>query len=114
MDSKLGADKGLTGQVVKIEGLVSYQEGSVVSKTIVDKKVGTVTLFAFDKGQGLSEHTAPYDAIVQLIDGEAEITVSGKAQRVSKGEMIILPANEPHALVAVERFKMLLIMIRSA
>ena len=114
MDSKLNSDKGLTGQVVNVEGLVSYQEGSVVSKTIVDKKVGTVTLFAFDKGQGLSEHTAPYDAIVQLIDGKAEITVSGKAQRVSKGEMLILPANEPHALVAVERFKMLLIMIRSA
>jgi quercetin dioxygenase-like cupin family protein len=114
MDSKLGADKGLTGQVVNVEGLVSYQKDSVVSKTIVDKKVGTVTLFAFDKGQGLSEHTAPYDAIVQLIDGKAEITVSGKAQRVLKGEMIILPANEPHALVAVERFKMLLIMIRSA
>lgn len=113
MESKL-SDKGLAGQVVNVEGLVSYQEGSVVSKTIVDKKVGTVTLFAFDKGQGLSEHTAPYDAIVQLIDGEAEITVSGKAQRVSKGEMFILPANEPHALVAVERFKMLLIMIRSA
>jgi len=116
MESKLAltADKGFTGQVLNIEELVSYQEGSVVSKTLVNKKVGTVTLFAFDKGQGLSEHTAPYDAMVQVVDGETEITVSGKAQRVSKGEMLIMPANEPHALVAIERFKMLLIMIRSA
>ena len=116
MDSKLSlsADKGLTGQVVNIEGLVSYQEGVVVSKTLLNKKAGTITLFAFDKGQGLSEHTAPYDATVQIVDGEADITVSGKARKVKKGEMLIMPANEPHSLAAVERFKMVLIMIRSA
>jgi quercetin dioxygenase-like cupin family protein len=116
MDSKLSlsADKGLHGQVVNIEGLVSYQEGAVVSKTLLNKKAGTITLFAFDKGQGLSEHTAPYDATVQIVDGEAEITVSGKAQTVKKGEMLIMPANEPHSLLAVERFKMVLIMVRSA
>ena len=116
MDSKLSlsADKGLTGLVVNIEGLVSYQEGAVVSKTLLNKQAGTITLFAFDKGQGLSEHTAPYNATVQIVDGEAEITVSGKAQTVKKGEMLIMPANEPHSLLALERFKMILIMIRSA
>ena len=116
MDSKLSlsADKGIVGQAVNIEGLVSYQEGAVVSKTLLNKKAGTITLFAFDKGQGLSEHTAPYDATVQVVDGEAEITVSGKARTVRKGDMLIMPANEPHSLFAAERFKMVLIMIRSA
>jgi quercetin dioxygenase-like cupin family protein len=93
--------------------LLDYQEGSVVSRTIIDKKTGTVTLFAFDEGQGLSEHTAPFDALVHLIDGEAEITISGKPLRIKKGEMLIMPANEPHALKAVKKFKMILIMIRS-
>jgi quercetin dioxygenase-like cupin family protein len=102
-----------TGKVMDVAGSVNYQEGSVVSKTLVNKKTGTVTLFAFDKGQGLSEHTAPYDAMVQVVDGTADITVSGKAHRVSKGEMIIMPGGEPHALFAAEPFKMLLIMIRS-
>jgi quercetin dioxygenase-like cupin family protein len=96
-----------------LAGLVDYQEGSVVSKTLVGKKTGTVTLFAFDEGQALSEHSAPYDATVCLVDGEAEMTVSGKPFRVSAGEIVILPANEPHAVRAVKRFKMLLIMIRS-
>jgi quercetin dioxygenase-like cupin family protein len=116
MDSKLSlsVDKGLAGQVMNIEGLVSYQEGAVVSKTLLNKKAGTITLFAFDKGQGLSEHTAPYDATVQIVDGEAEITISGKVQTAKKGEMLIMPANEPHSLLSVERFKMVLIMIRSA
>ena len=110
----LSADKGLTGKVVNIDGLISYQEDAVVSKTLLNKKSGTITLFAFDKGQGLSEHTAPYDATVQIVDGEAQITISGKAQTVKRGDMLIMPANEPHSLLAVERFKMVLIMIRSS
>jgi len=93
--------------------LVEYQQGSVVSRTILDKKTGTVTLFAFDKGQGLSEHTAPFDALVHLLDGEAEIVISGKALRLKEGEMVIMPANQPHALRAIEKFKMILTMIRS-
>ena len=93
--------------------MIDYQEGSVVSRTIVKKEKGTVTLFAFDKDEGLSEHTAPFDALVYVVDGEAEITVSGTASRVKRGEMILLPAGEPHALTAIERFKMLLTMIRS-
>ncbi len=93
--------------------LLDYQEGSVVSRTIIDKKTGTVTLFAFDQGQGLSEHTAPFDALVHLIDGEAEITISGKPLRLKKSEMVIMPANEPHSLKAVNRFKMILTMIKS-
>jgi quercetin dioxygenase-like cupin family protein len=93
--------------------LVDYQEASVVSRTIIDRKAGTVTLFAFDEQQGLSEHTAPYDALVYLLEGEAEITVSGRAIQVKEGEMMILPANKPHALKALKRFKMLLTMIRS-
>jgi len=93
--------------------LVEYQRGAVVSREVVKKKTGIVTLFAFDKGQGLSEHTAPFDALVEVLDGEAEISVAGKAHRVGKGELILMPANEPHALKAVKRFKMMLIMIRS-
>lgn len=93
--------------------LVDYQKGSVVSRTILEKETGTVTLFAFDQGQGLSEHTAPYDALVYILDGEADITISGRTHQLSVGEMIIMPANEPHALKAVNRFKMELIMIRS-
>lgn len=92
---------------------IQYQENSVVSKTIISKKSGTVTMFAFDKGQGLSEHTAPFDAIVFVTDGEAEISIKGVSQIVKKDEIIILPANKPHALKAVSRFKMLLIMIKS-
>ena len=93
--------------------LVAYQEAAVVSKTLIDKKVGTVTLFAFDKGHGLSEHTAPFDAMVCVLDGVAEIAIAGKPITVRQGEMLVMPANKPHALKAVERFKMLLIMIRS-
>ena len=93
--------------------MVDYQHEAVVSKTIIQKKAGTVTLFAFDRGQGLSEHTAPFDALVQVIDGEVEIKIAGAPHRVKKGEMIVMPANEPHALDAVERFKMVLTMIKS-
>ena len=103
----------LLGQVVKPIDLVGYQEGSVVSRTIIDKDTGTLTVFAFAKGQGLSEHTAPFDALVYVIDGEAEVTISGKPLNLIEGEMIIMPANQPHALRAIKRFKMMLVMIKS-
>ena len=93
--------------------LVAYQEASVVSKTLLEKKTGTVTLFAFDKAQGLSEHTAPFDAMVFVLDGVAEIVIAGNPVVVRQGEMLVMPANQPHALKAVERFKMMLTMIRS-
>jgi len=93
--------------------LVTYQKASVVSKTLLEKKTGTVTLFAFDKGQGLSEHTAPFDAMVFVFDGVAEIVIAGNPVVVRQGEMLVMPANQPHALKAVERFKMMLTMIRS-
>jgi len=97
----------------ELEKLVEYQTGSIVSKTIIKQPTGTVTLFAFDKGEGLSEHTAPFDALVYLIDGEAEVAISGKVNNVKRGEMIIMPANQPHALKAASRFKMMLVMIKS-
>ena len=103
----------LKSQASNLEGLIDYQEGSVVSRTIIDKKTGTVTLFAFDINQRLSEHTAPYDAMVYVVDGEVDITISGKLVKLKKGEMTIMPANEPHALAAKTKFKMLLIMIKS-
>jgi len=93
--------------------MVDYQEGSVVSKTVINKKNGSVTLFAFYKGQGLSEHKAPYDALVQILDGKAEIKLSGKPYRLAKGEIILMPANQPHALTAIDNFKMMLTMIKS-
>ena len=93
--------------------MVDYQKGAVVSKTIIEKNTGTVTLFAFDMGQGLSEHTAPFDALVQVLDGEVEISISGKPFHLKQGEIIIMPANKPHALKSVTHFKMLLTMIRS-
>jgi quercetin dioxygenase-like cupin family protein len=102
----------LISQPSQLIALADYQEGSVVSRTIINKKTGTVTFFAFDEGQGLSEHTAPFDALVYILDGEAEITISGKPVKVNEGEMLIMPANQPHALKAVKRFKMVLTMIR--
>jgi quercetin dioxygenase-like cupin family protein len=93
--------------------LVDYQEGSIVSRTLIQKDSGTVTLFAFDQGQGLSEHTTPFDAIVYVFDGKTEVTISGSSSILEKGDMIIMPADEPHALEAVGKFKMMLIMIRS-
>ena len=98
--------------VLNLREMVSYQDGSVVSKEIIKKETGTVTLFAFDKGQGLSEHTAPFDALVNIIDGQAEIKISGKPFIVKEGEMIIMPAHQPHSLQAKERFKMLLVLIK--
>src|SRR4030043_1420775 len=100
-------------QAIKLIDLADYQEGSIVSRTIVDKKTGTVTFFAFDEGQGLSEHTAPFDALVYLLDGEAEVIISGKPLHLKGGEMVIMPANDPHALRAITRFKMILTMVRS-
>ena len=106
--------RGLPGaQVARIAEFVSYQDGAVVSREIVKKPAGNVTLFAFDEGQGLSEHTAPFDALVQVLEGEAEITVAAQPHRVRGGEMLLLPARQPHAVKAVERFKMMLTMIRS-
>ena len=105
--------ENLIGQVLNLAGLVKYQKGAVVSRTVIDKKIGTVTLFSFDKGQGLSEHTAPYDAMVCILDGDAAITIAGEPLKVKKGEMVIMPANKPHALKAAKKFKMLLIMIRA-
>ncbi len=106
-------ERRLEAQVAELADLVGYQDGSVVSREIISKKTGTVTLFAFDQGQGLSEHTAPFDALVYVFDGEAEITISGKPLRVKQGETVIMPANQPHALKAIKRFKMILTMIRA-
>jgi quercetin dioxygenase-like cupin family protein len=102
-----------TPKVEQLKDLIDYQDGSVVSREIIRKSTGTVTIFAFDKGQGLSEHTAPFDALVQILDGEVEVTISGKPYHLETGQMIILPVNETHALKALSKFKMLLVMIRS-
>lgn len=103
----------IRGKVLKAKDLVGYDKGAVVSRTIIEKKTGTVTIFSFDEGQGLSEHTAPFDAMVEILDGEAEITIAGKPNKVQAGEFMIMPAGEPHALKAVKKFKMALVMIRS-
>ncbi len=99
-------------QVLALKEMVGYQDGSIVSKEIIKKESGTVTLFAFDKGQGLSEHTAPFNALVNVLDGEAEVRITGKPFVVKAGEMIIMPANEPHSIQATEKFKMLLVLIK--
>ena len=111
--NKTEPKEDLTGKAVKAKDLAGYGKGAVVSRTIIEKKTGTVTIFSFDKGQGLSEHTAPFDALVEILDGEAEIKIAGKPRRVKAGEFIIMPANKPHALKAVKKFKMMLVMIRS-
>lgn len=98
---------------LSLKELVAYQEGAVVSRTLVDEEGGTVTVFAFDEGQGLSEHTAPYDALVIAIEGKVDIKISGKDFHLNEGEIIIMPVNKPHALKAVTRFKMILVMVRS-
>lgn len=103
----------LIGKAMTLSELVAYQDGSVVSKTLIDKKIGTLTMFSFGAGQGLSEHTAPFDAVVQVVDGDAEVVINGEAQTVHAGQMIIMPANIPHELKAVKPFKMLLTMIRA-
>ena len=95
-----------------LSALVDYASDSIVSKTVIDKPVGTITLFAFDKGQKLSEHTAPYDAVIQVVDGNGVVVIDGKLNNVATGEIIIMPANIPHSVTAEEKFKMMLIMIR--
>ena len=100
-------------EVQNLEAMVGYQDGSIVSREVIRKPTGTVTLFAFDEGQGLSEHTAPFDALVHVLDGEVEILISGVSHRLKRGEIVIMPANQPHALKALSRFKMMLVMIRS-
>ncbi|OIN99532.1 MAG: cupin domain-containing protein [Elusimicrobia bacterium CG_4_10_14_0_2_um_filter_56_8] len=110
---KIESQEELTGKALKAKDLVKYDKGAVVSRTILQKKTGTVTIFSFDKGQGLSEHTAPFDAMVEILDGEAEIFIAGKPHKVKAGEFIIMPANKPHSLKAVKKFKMALVMIRS-
>jgi quercetin dioxygenase-like cupin family protein len=106
------AREGLVARPFTYTELVDYQEGSIVSRTIIDKPAGTITLFAFDKGQNLSEHTAPYDALVEVIEGTGTITIEGKVYEVPTGQQIIMPAGKPHAVDARERFKMVLVMIR--
>jgi quercetin dioxygenase-like cupin family protein len=108
-----GKKPDLRGKILVAKDLLNYQEGAVVSRTLVDKKVGTLTIFSFDVDQGLSEHTAPYDATVLVLEGEVDITVSGRTSRLAEGDMMIMPANEPHALKAIKPFKMMLIMIRA-
>jgi len=105
--------KQLGAEVAKAADLVSYQDGSIVSREIVKKPTGTVTIFAFDEEQGLSEHTAPFDALVQVLEGEVEITIAGKTHRLQGGELILMPAGQPHALRGLRRYKMILTMIRS-
>jgi quercetin dioxygenase-like cupin family protein len=100
-------------EALSLRESIAYAEGSVVSKTLVDKPAGTITLFAFDKGQGLSEHTAPFDAVVEIVEGRAVLTIGGEKVTPEAGEMVIMPADVPHAVQAEERFKMLLVMIRS-
>lgn len=103
--------ESLVAKALDMTGLVEYQAGSVVSRAVIQKKTGTVTLFAFDEGQGLSEHTAPFDALVCLLDGQADIVISGKSHVLKQGEMIIMPAGEPHSIKAIGPFKMMLVMI---
>jgi quercetin dioxygenase-like cupin family protein len=109
----MGDNTDFIGKALETKELVTYHPGSVISRTLIDRKVGTITLFSFDAGQGLSEHTVPYDAFVQIVDGTAEVTIDGVAQNVAAGEFIIMPANIPHSLKAVEQFKMMLVMIRA-
>ncbi|MBI5708820.1 MAG: cupin domain-containing protein [Candidatus Eisenbacteria bacterium] len=111
-DEKIGPGESAP-RVAVMADLVAYQVDSVVSRTVVKKPAGTITVFAFDRGQALSEHSAPFDALVQVLDGRAEITIAGEPFAVAAGELLLLPANRPHAVRAAERFKMVLTMIRS-
>lgn len=111
-ENKTGTSPELLAQSATLAEWVKYQTGSVVSREIIRKATGTVTVFAFDEGQGLSEHKAPFDALVYILDGKADIVIAGKHSQLKRGEMIVMPANQPHALKAVSRFKMLLVMIR--
>jgi len=106
-------EERMHSEVWNLNMLIAYQQDSVVSRTLIKQKTGSVTLFAFDRGQTLSEHTTPFDAMAHILDGETEITLSGKSHHLKSGDMIIMPANVPHALKAVTKFKMVLIMIKS-
>ena len=106
-------EAGLVSQAKRLSDLVNYQQGAVVSRQVIAKPTGTVTLFAFDKGEGLSEHTAPFDALVEVLEGEVEITISKQPLTLRQGDAVIMPAGEPHALKALSRFKMLLVMVKS-
>ena len=99
-------------EIYELKQLVKYQEGTIVSKTLINKENGTITIFAFDQGQSLSEHTAPFDALVHIIEGNAEIKIVGKKFNLKKGEIIIMPANKPHAVKAINNFKMILTLIK--
>ena len=113
MSEEKRVTKSCVGKPVVLADMIDYAAGSIVSKTLIDKPVGTITLFAFDRGQKLSEHTAPYDAVVQIIDGSTDITIDGKVKAVCSGQFIVMPANIPHTVAAKEKFKMMLIMIRA-
>jgi len=112
-NSAAGKSRMPAGRVLNLAGMVSYAEDSIVSRTLVENKAGTVTLFAFDAGQSLSEHSAPFDALVQVLDGEGEFTVGGAARHVAAGQALLMPARVPHAVKAEKRFKMLLTMLRA-
>jgi quercetin dioxygenase-like cupin family protein len=112
-DKQQDANQKTLAHVASLVDLVSYQEGSVTNRTIIDRSTGTVTLFAFDKDHGLSEHTAPFDALVHVLDGEVRIVIGGEPSHLKAGQAIIMPANIPHGLKALTRFKMMLVMIRS-
>ncbi len=119
MEKKVSPSKKQKGRSQALDcpqpliSLVDYQTGAIVSREILSRPAGTITLFAFDKGQQLSEHTAPFDALVVVLDGEAKVSIGGQTHRVSQGEMILMPANVPHAVEAAQKFKMILIMVRS-
>ena len=110
---KLTNSRTAVAEVMKLKDSVSYQTGAVVSRALLDTAKGSVTAFAFDEGQGLSEHTAPYDALIIVLEGQADIEISGKGYHLNEGELIIMPANRPHAVKAVTKFKMILIMIKA-
>jgi len=113
LKQKTEVDSAFVSTVTNLTDSIKYQDGAVVSRTIIKKPAGNVTLFSFDIDEGLSEHTAPFDALAYIMDGEAEITISSKPYRLKAGEMIIMPANEPHALKAIEPFKMMLVMVKN-
>jgi len=113
-DASAGAEQaGAAPEVSRVADLAAYQDGAVVSRTLIKRPTGTVTLFAFDRGEALSEHTAPFDALVHVLDGEAEVRIDGVAHRVGAGEMIVMPGGHPHSVRAPQRFKMMLVMVRS-
>jgi quercetin dioxygenase-like cupin family protein len=113
MEGTMGDEPHLHGAAHRLASLVEYQAGAIVSRILLKQAKGSVTLFAFDQGQELSEHTSPHDALVQVVDGKAEITIAGQTHGLKAGEMIVMPANQPHAVMATDRFKMLLTLIRA-